>query len=114
MQPLVEHPDPLLNERAEIIALVENSEPGKPVFHFTRHRFWKIMRKRSKTADIAEYLAHPHILKHSIAMQTIETVGIEKLKTYLGHRSMNSTAAYLVVDQDVASRAIAAAFQPKK
>jgi hypothetical protein len=46
-QPLVCHPDPRLNVREQIIALAENSEPEKPVFQFTRHRFWKIIRQHA-------------------------------------------------------------------
>lgn len=105
-QPLVRHDNPLLDERDQIITLVENSEAGKPVFHFTRHRFWMIMRRHCKTADIAAHKAHPHILKHSIAMQTIKNAGIENVRAYLGHKSIGSTGAYLRVDDDAASRAI--------
>ena len=108
-QPLVSHENPLLNERDQIIALIANSEPGKPVFHFTRHRFWMIMRQHCKTAGIAEHKAHPHILKHSIAMQSIKSAGIENVRAYLGHKSISSTGAYLKVDDDVASTAIAGA-----
>ena len=107
--PLVRHGNPLLSERDQIIALVANSEPGKPVFRFTRHRFWMIMRRHCKTAGIAELKAHPHILKHSIAMQTIQSAGIENVRAYLGHKSISSTGAYLKVDDDAASHAIAAA-----
>jgi integrase len=108
-QPLVRHDNPLLNERDQIIALVANSEAGKPVFHFTRHRFWMIMRRHCKTAGIAAHKGHPHILKHSIAMQTIKKAGIENVRAYLGHKSIGSTGAYLKVDDDKASQAIARA-----
>lgn len=108
-QPLISHPEPLLDERPNIIALVDNSDPGKPVFHFTRHRFWMIMQRHGKMAGIPEHLCHPHILKHSIAMQTIASAGIENVRAYLGHKSVSSTGAYLKVDDDAASKAIAAA-----
>jgi site-specific recombinase XerD len=68
-----------------------------------------IMRRHCKTAGIAEHKAHPHILKHSIAMQTIQSAGIENVRAYLGHKSISSTGAYLKVDDDAASHAIAAA-----
>jgi integrase len=42
-------------------------------------------------------------------MHTIKTAGIENVRQYLGHRSMASTGAYLRVDDDAASKAIAAA-----
>jgi integrase/recombinase XerD len=108
-QPLVRHENPLLNERDQIMALVANSEVEKPVFRFTQHRFWMIMRRHCKTAGIAQHKSHPHILKHSIAMHTIKRAGIENVRTYLGHKSIASTGAYLKVDDDVASRAIARA-----
>jgi hypothetical protein len=46
-------------------------------------------------------------------MQTIQSAGIENVRAYLGHKSIASTVAYLgaylKVDDDAASRAIAAA-----
>jgi integrase len=42
-------------------------------------------------------------------MQTIQSAGIENVRAYLGHESISSTGAYLKVDDDAASKAIAAA-----
>jgi integrase len=109
VQPLVSHAEPLLNEKPALIAWVERAEPYKPVFDLSRQHFWRIMQTHCKTAGIPEHLAHPHILKHSIAMQTIKEAGIENVRTYLGHKSISSTGAYLKVDDDAASRAIAGA-----
>jgi integrase len=47
-------------------------------------------------------------------MQTIPTAGIENVRAYLGHKSISSTGAYLKVDDDVASRAIAGAMNNAK
>ena len=55
-------------------------------------------------------LAHPHSLKHSIARHSIKNgVGIEGLKTYLGHKTLSSTGMYLRIDDTEASAAIVAA-----
>jgi site-specific recombinase XerD len=113
VQPLVSHAEPLLNEKPALIAWVERAEPHKPVFDLSRQHFWRIMQIHCKTAGIPEHLAHPHILKHSIAMQTIKEAGIENVRTYLGHKSISSTGAYLKVDDDAASRAIAGATDAK-
>jgi integrase len=110
-QPLIEHADPLLNEKAALVAFVEFADPAKPVFDFTRQRFWTIMQTHCKTAGIAEHKAHPHVLKHTIAMQTIKSAGIENVRQYLGHRSISSTGAYLKVDDEQASQAIAGAIK---
>ncbi len=109
VQPLIEHIEPLLNEKAPLTAWVERAEPSKPVFDLSRQRFWKIMQMHCKTAGIPEHKAHPHVLKHTIAMQTIKSAGIENVRQYLGHKSISSTGAYLKVDDDAASKAVAAA-----
>jgi hypothetical protein len=44
-------------------------------------------------------------------MQTIQSAGIENVRTYLGHKSIASTGSYLQVDDDVASRAITGALK---
>lgn len=113
-QPLVTHAEPLLNEKIPLTAWVRKFAPDEPVFGISRQRFWKIMQTHCNTAGIPKHLAHPHILKHSIAMQTIKSAGIENVRTYLGHKSISSTGAYLVVDDDVASSAIAGAFTDAK
>jgi hypothetical protein len=39
----------------------------------------------------------------------VDAAGIENVRAYLGNKSISSTGAYLKVDDDAASRAIAAA-----
>ena len=112
-QPLVAHAEPLLDERDALTRLAAQSEAGKPVFRLSRQRFWKIMQMHCKTAGIPEHKAHPHVLKHTIAMQTIKSAGIENVRQYLGHKSISSTGAYLKVDDDQASQAIAGAIDGK-
>jgi site-specific recombinase XerD len=60
-------------------------------------------------AGIAKRNAHPHILKHSIAMQSIGNAGIENVRQYLGHKSLSSTGAYLIVDDLTAAARVTAA-----
>jgi integrase len=108
-QPLIEHAEPLLNEKPALVALCKLTGGSQPVFPISRQRFWKIMRMHCKAAGIPEHKAHPHVLKHSIAMQTIRSAGIENVRQYLGHKSIASTGAYLKVDDDQASQAIAGA-----
>ena len=114
VQPLIAHEEPLLDERTALIARVKRTPVGRPVFDLSRQHFWRLIRRHGKTAGIAEHKLHPHILKHSIAMQTIETAGIENVRQYLGHKSISSTGAYLKVDDDAASQAIAGAIKRDK
>ena len=109
VQPLVEHPDPLLNERAALIDFCAKSSFNKPVFNVSRSQFWRLVQKYAKAASIPEHKAHPHVLKHSIAMQSIGSAGIENVRQYLGHKSISSTGAYLRVTDADASSAVTSA-----
>lgn len=103
-QPLVGHELEILDEKSAIEKYV-SVEQGR-LFPISRVQFYRLMRKYGRQAGIPKHLCHPHILKHSIAMQSIGAAGIENVRQYLGHRSISSTGAYLRVSDDAASRAI--------
>jgi len=120
VQPLVEQPDELLDERRAVNSLLASHltrfGPGGrsvPLFPLSRVQFYRLMRHYGALAGLPRHLCHPHVLKHSIAMQTIKTAGIENVRQYLGHRSISSTGEYLRVNDDEASQAIAAATRLK-
>jgi integrase len=120
VQPLVEHADELLDERRAVNALLASHlaryGPGgrsHRLFPLSRVQFYRLMRHYGTLAALPRHLCHPHVLKHSIAMQTIKTAGIENVRQYLGHRSISSTGEYLRVNDDEASQAIAAATRLK-
>jgi integrase len=118
-QPLVEHEDELLNERAALEgwlakhrARYAGDGAGKRLFAISRSQFFRLMQRYGRQAGLPRHLCHPHVLKHSIAMQSIRQAGIENVRQYLGHKSISSTGEYLKVDDDAASRAIASATRP--
>lgn len=113
-QPLVEHEDELLNERAAVEAYMHVCTPGARIFPITRFQFYRLFRKYCAAAALPRHVAHPHVLKHSIAMQSIREAGIENVRQYLGHRSISSTGEYLKVTDEAASSAIAAAARGRK
>ena len=108
-QPLVAHEDELLDERRAMRELLSRAAPRERLFPITRFAFYRLMRRYGRAAGLPAHLCHPHVLKHSIAMQSIREAGIENVRQYLGHRSISSTGEYLKVDDDAASQAIAAA-----
>ena len=59
-----------------------------------------------------EKKTHGGYLKHTLAMQTIHSAGIENVRQYLGHKSISSTGAYLNVSDEDASSAISKALGP--
>ena len=119
VQPLVEDALEILNERAAVDALLARHQAAhgeawrsRRLFPISRVQFFRLMRRYGSQAGLPRHLQHPHVLKHSIAMQSIGTAGIENVRQYLGHKSISSTGAYLKVSDDAASRAIAAATRP--
>ena len=113
IQPLRDCPeDPLFSERKATFDYVAKLNENQYLFPLTRQRFWQIVREHGKAAGIPAHLCHPHILKHSIAMQTIHSAGVENLRTWLGHKTISSTGAYLNVSDEDASFAISKALGP--
>lgn len=103
--PLLSSPDPLFDERRPLIELARKSKRGERLFPLTRSAFRHRMRKYCLAAGIPARKAHPHALKHSIALQAIHEAGIEHVRQYLGHKSMSSTGQYLRVnDQEAAAK----------
>lgn len=105
-QPLVAHENPLLNEAGALPEWIRKSNGNQRLFPVSRITFWRIVQRHAAAAGIPAHKRHPHILKHSIAMQTIHSAGIENVRQYLGHKSISSTGAYLKVSDSDAAQAI--------
>ena len=112
-QPLVQHPDPLLNEKAALLKYTSNQSADQRVFDRSRYTFWRIMQRHGRTAGLPAHKLHPHALKHSIAMQIISTAGIENTRQYLGHKSLSSTGFYLMKTDEEASVAVGRALRSR-
>jgi len=106
VQPLVEDENPLLNERTALFDYTVEMLGNQRLFPISRQQFGRLFKRYGKAAGIPRHLCHPHILKHSIAMQTIQLAGIENVRQYLGHKSISSTGAYLKVSDADAAGAI--------
>ncbi len=109
VQPLISHPEPLLNLRDSMIEYVLYMAQNQRIFPVTRRTFARVVEMAADRAMIPRHLAHPHILKHTIAMHTIENAGIENTRQWLGHKSISSTGAYLKVSDSDAARAVSSA-----
>lgn len=116
VQPLVGHELEILDERLAVESWLKGHKAIhagdgrlKVLFPISRVQFFRLMRRYGSQAGLPRHLCHPHVLKHSIAMQSIKAAGIENVRQYLGHKSISSTGAYLKVSDDEASLAIARA-----
>jgi len=105
-QPLVSHENPLLDERDALESAIAGLPAKAKVFGISRVQFWRLLQQHCKTAGIPAHKAHPHVLKHSVAMLSIKSAGIENVRQYLGHKSIASTGAYLRVNDQQASAAV--------
>ncbi|MCU1301949.1 MAG: tyrosine recombinase [Candidatus Sulfotelmatobacter sp.] len=107
VQPLIADANPLLDERTGLLEYARKFDGNQKLFPVTRRQFGRIFERCCTVSGIPRHLAHPHILKHTIAMQTIHSAGIENVRQYLGHKSISSTGAYLKVSDAEAAAAIA-------
>ena len=106
---LVEHPEPLLDEKDALQEFAAHSEPGAPVFNLCRRRVDQLMKFYCAETGIPAELAHVHTLRHTVARLSIESAGIEHARRWLGHRSLGSIYEYLKSDGDRPSRGTMAA-----
>lgn len=105
-QPLHQDADPLFNEHKAVFDFTLKKPANQRLFKITRERFWQLLQEHGAAAGIPEHKRHPHVLKHSIAAQTIGSAGIENVRQHLGHKSMSSTGEYLKVTDEAASAAV--------
>ena len=97
-QPLVTHEEPLLNERPAIDALLRRLRPDERLFGtLTKQNANYRFAKYAKQAGLPKHKRHTHCLRHSRAMHTIKTAGIENVCQLCGHASIASTGYYLKV-----------------
>ena len=108
IQPYVKHSDPELDESEGLTKLYGTLKFRERLFPMTRNGIFKLMQRAGTRAGIPKHKLHPHSLKHSCAMLSIDKLGIQNVRQYLGHRSISSTGEYLKVSDEEASRAFAA------
>lgn len=100
-----------MDEAGQIEELITGHHlgPEDRLFPYHRSYLFRVLKTAGEKVGLPSHLCHPHVLKHSIAMRMVKRVGIEELKQYLGHKSLNSTGQYLRVSDAQASKAVMAA-----
>jgi site-specific recombinase XerD len=87
---LVEHPEPLLDEKEALVGFAEQAEVGLPVFNVCRRRVDQLMKRYCAEVGIPAHLAHAQTLRHTVARLSIESGGIEYARRWLGYKSRTS------------------------
>src|SRR5262249_45126996 len=74
----------------------------------SRSRIFALMRRYGKLAGLPEQKLHPHVLKHSCAIDlaNYQKESVLDIRAHLGHSSINSTMRYIrLLDQAGEARA---------
>ena len=109
----------LFNEAAALKAWLDVRQPDADNFVFNSQKstrlnrvtVYKLFRAIAKKAGLGETLQHPHVLKHTAAMLMVQQgCNAFMIRQHLGHRSFDSTLAYVNPSDADASAASAKAF----
>ena len=87
---LVEHPEPLLDEKDALAEFAEQADFGVPVFNVCRRRVDQLMKRYCAEVGIPAHLAHAQTLRHTVARLSVESGGIEHARRWLGYKSRTS------------------------
>jgi integrase/recombinase XerD len=109
----------LFNEVAAFKAWLAIRQPDAESFVFNSQKstqldrvsIYRLFNKIAKTAGLPDSLQHPHCLKHSCAMNLVSKgVDAFMIRQQLGHKSFDSTLAYVNPTDAQASAAASKAF----
>jgi integrase len=97
-------------EKEPLETLAASVHPQDRLFKFTPRWFQMLMHKYGEKAGIPYHKSTPHKLKHTCAMMALAGgIKLNALQKHLGHKSLSSTGAYLVISQDQATEEFAKA-----
>jgi len=109
----------LFDEKAALKAWLAVRQPDADNFVFnsqkstqmSRVTVFKLFRAIARKAGLGETLQHPHVLKHTAAMMMVnQGANAFLIRQALGHKSFDSTLAYVNPSDADASAAMAKAF----
>jgi len=109
----------LFNEAAAFKAWLDVREDDADNFAFNSQKstrlnrvtVYKLFKAIARKAGLGESLQHPHVLKHTAAMLMVQQgANAFLIRQHLGHRSFDSTLAYVNPSDADASAASAKAF----
>jgi integrase/recombinase XerD len=111
--------NPLFDERAALKAWLAVRKPDAGDFVFNSQKsiqlnrvtVFKICRHIARKAGLGETLQHPHVLKHTAAMLLVQQgANAFLIRQAMGHKSFDSTLAYVNPSDADASAALLKAF----
>jgi site-specific recombinase XerD len=116
VQPLYQHRgQPLLDEMAALRAWLRHRSQDGSDYLFTsqkggklsRIQFFRVFQAIAESAGLPVEKRHPHVLKHSLASHLVAgNANLALIRQALGHRSINSTMAYIGTSDAQAAEAL--------
>jgi site-specific recombinase XerD len=116
VQPLYQHRgQPLLDEAAAVRAWLRKRVADGSDYLFTsqkggklsRIQFFRNFKTVAEAAGLSPEKRHPHVLKHSLASHLVAgNANLALIRQALGHRSINSTMAYIGTSDAQAAEAL--------
>jgi site-specific recombinase XerD len=116
VQPLYQHRgQPLLDETAAVRAWLRKRPADGSDYLFasqkggrlSRIQFFRNFQKVAESAGLSPEKRHPHVLKHSLASHLVAgNANLALIRQALGHRSINSTLAYIGTSDAQAAEAL--------
>jgi integrase/recombinase XerD len=109
----------LFDEKAALKAWLAIRQPDADNYVFNSQKstqlnritVYKLFKAIARKASLGETLQHPHVLKHTAAMLMVQQgANAFLIRQHLGHRSFDSTLAYVNPSDSEASAAAAKAF----
>ena len=75
------------------------------LFRLKRTFFYRVFREHCEEAGIHKELSHPHILRHTRAIELLRAgVPVTVVQDLLGHSALTTTAVYLRISNAEAKR----------
>lgn len=106
---LLEHANPLLNERAAVLALCRSTRAKQKLFPISARTFQRRMHTYGEAVGLPALYCHPHTLKHSILSYLAEHMRLDQLQARSGHVELGSLGVYLHPKKAETERLVAGA-----
>ena len=108
-QRLVEHEDPLFNEKKIVEQFVLNFRHNQRLYPRSRWTYWRHLVRLALAAGIPRLKARTTVLKHSICTHLAETLPLNAVQRRAGHVNGASTLRYAKLQEEQVDSLVVAA-----
>jgi integrase len=108
-QHLVEHENPLFDERKIVEKFVLNLRGNQRLYPRSRWTYWRHLVKLALAAGIPRHKAKTTVLKHSICTHLVETLPFNAVQRRAGHVNGASTLRYAKLREEQVDSLVVAA-----